>query len=173
MTNTARRFRIGFAHQGTLHYEYCAELVRRAHQVDAQPGLFVTAWDNTRHSPSFGRTVGVVGLTGAEDGPLASEADLEVPVEQACTRLAGWAVRRRVAEVSPLAVVQPGADAFLMRNLPTIAVRQGYDFLLATLTPEQHYLATATGWDFHTLVDGVNRTGIALCGAAEAFPIAS
>ncbi|MGW5055298.1 thermostable hemolysin [Actinokineospora sp. NPDC004072] len=166
MTSTARRFRIGFAHQGTLPYEYCVELTG----CDHQPGLFVTAWDNTRHSPTFGRTVGVVGLTGAEEEPLPSEAALGMPVEQACTRLAGWAVRRRVAEVSPLVSLQRGADVFLMRNLPTIALRQGYDFLLATLTTEQVVRSRIAGWDFHAIA---GQTGVLPCGTAEAFPIAS
>ncbi|MGX7825793.1 thermostable hemolysin [Actinokineospora sp. 24-640] len=192
-----RRFRIGFAHQGTLQYEYCVDLVRRKYrekyqaEVEPGPGLFVTAWDNTRHSPTFGRTLGVAGLTGTQDGPLLSENYLDDPVEDACAALAGWAVRGRIAEMGPLASFYPGAGMFLLRNLPRVSVHLGYDFLLSTLTDRLHDLAKDAGWDFHTLANarrddlkgGPNdwgtyysarpRTGILWCGQSDALSAAA
>lgn len=152
------RFRFGLARPDTLHYHYCADLVRRRylerHQVvvEPRPDVFVTAWDNTRHSPTFGRTLGVAGLTAATKGALRSEEYLDIPVEQACAAL-GWpdTERERVAEMGTLVSKHPGCARFLLANLPKVAAHLGYDFLLSTLPGTLLELARVADWEFHIL----------------------
>ncbi|MBG0830127.1 thermostable hemolysin [Planomonospora sp. ID67723] len=123
--------------------------------VDPRPDLFVTAWDSARHSPTFGRTLGVAGLTNAAGRRLLSEDYLDVPIEQACADLVPGirADRSRIAEMGPVASFHPGIGAFLMRNLPWVAFSSGYDFLLSTLTEKLHEVVKAVGWEFHTLTN--------------------
>ena len=189
------RYRVGMARPGTLHYEYCADMVRRRylerHQVvvEPRPDLFVTAWDNTRHSPTFGRTIGVAGLTGASRSPLRSEGYLDVPVEQACAAL-GWpnTERGQVAEMCTLASKHPGTGLYLLRTLPRIAAHLGYDFLLCTLPRTLLDLAERAGWEFHilsntrppgtfpddrgTFAPGA-RTGVLRCGQSVSLAAAA
>lgn len=190
------RFRFGLARPETLHYEYCADLVRRRYLeryqvvVEPRPDVFVTAWDNTRHSPTFGRTLGVAGLTAASGpaGALRSEEYLDLPVEEACAAL-GWpgTVRSRVAEMGPLVSKYPGCGGFLLRNLPRVAAYLGYDFLLSTLPGGLLELARAVGWEFHILANSRPpgtfpddrgtfgpgaRTGVVRCGQSGAAGLA-
>lgn len=152
------RLRTGLAHPGSSHYQFCVDSVQRKYRdrygavVDPRPDLFVTASDDVRRSPTFGRTLGVAGLTCAAGRRLLSENYLDVPVEHACADLTGGppADRRRIAEMGPLVSHYPGTGLFLMRSLPRIARTLGYDFLLSTLTEELHGLARIAGWNFRT-----------------------
>ncbi|GAA4446699.1 thermostable hemolysin [Actinokineospora soli] len=189
------RFRVGIARPGTMHYMYCADLVRRRYLeryqvvVEPRPDLFVTAWDNTRHSPTFGRTLGVAGLTAATEAPMVSEEYLDTPVEQACAAL-GWPGTERgsVAEMGPLVSKHPGTGLFLMRNLPRVAAHIGYDFLLSTLPGRLLDLAKAAGWEFHILTNSRPpgtfpddrgtfspgaRTGVLRCGQSAVLAAAA
>jgi hypothetical protein len=155
---TALRFRVGLARPGTLHFQYCADLVRRwyleRHQVvvEPRPDVFVIAWDNTRESPTYGRTLGVAGLTAPNGGRLRSERFLDVPVERACAAL-GWpgTQRGQVAELGPLVADRPECELFLLRNLPRLAEHIGFDFLLSTLPRRVLDQARSAGWEFHIL----------------------
>jgi Thermostable hemolysin len=154
------RFQIGFAFYGTPHYQECVDLAKRKYLdrygavVDPRPDMFVTAWDSDRDSPTYGRTLGIAGLTGAAGRRLLSESYLDLPVEQVCAELAGVRPDRdRIAQMGPLASFYPGGGMFLMRNLPRVAAQSGYDFLLSTLTEDLHDIARAAGWDFQTLAN--------------------
>jgi thermostable hemolysin len=155
------RFRIGFAQPGTAEYAFCVDQVRRKYRdrygavVDPRPDVFVIARDDTFRSPTFGRPLGMAGLTAAAGRRLLSESYLDVGVEQVCTEFARETDvdRRRIVEMGPFASFYPGAALFLMRRLPGITRTNGHDFLLATLTTELHAVARTAGWHFQTVAN--------------------
>jgi len=150
------RFRAAFAHPDTPYFEMCADTVRGKYRdrfgvIVPEPGLFLTARDNTVRSATFNQTFGAAGLTSAADGALPSEEYLDLPAEWVCGELVDepYVDRSRIAEMGPIASFYPGAALFLMRNLPQIARSAGYEFLIASLTKELQDIAAIAGWEFH------------------------
>jgi hypothetical protein len=194
----ALRFRIGVARPGTRRYRHCVDLVKQKYTdrygavIEPCPDLFVTVEDHVRGSPTFGRTLGVAGLTAAAGRRLLSENYLNGPVEDACAALDGVRPdRSRIAELGQVSSFHPGAGLFLVRGLPLVAARSGYDFLLATLTERLHCVAKVAGWDFRLLTNARRadlagnqaadwgnyyaarpRTGLLRCGERVVLPAA-
>lgn len=153
------------AYSGTEEYSSCAESVRRKYRdrygavVDPRPDVFVAVVDGGQDSPLYG----VAGLTCASGRRLLSEHYLDAPVEDICTELFGGSpCRTRIVEMGSVSSFYPGTGLFLMRTLPAVARRLGFDFLLATLTGELHRLAKLAEWDFRTITNArrADLTGV-------------
>ncbi|MGC4394907.1 thermostable hemolysin [Hydrogenophaga crocea] len=92
------------------------------------------------------RLVAAAGYRAADGGPLFLERYLEHPIEHHLQMASGAPVSRaRIAEVGHLASIQPGEGRRLVGLMAMLLAREGFDWIVSTLTQELRQLFVRLG----------------------------
>lgn len=108
-------------------------------------GAHVRDWLPTLVSlQADGEILAIAGYRGA-CAPLFLERYLSAPVERYIDDAAAPVERRRIVEVGHFAAMHPGAGRRLVPLLAQHLHRQGYEWVVSTLTAELHHLFSRMG----------------------------
>lgn len=100
----------------------------------------------TLRDPDDGRIAAAAGYRAAAEGPLFLESYLDGPVESVLAqRMATAPARGEIVEIGHLAATRAGAGRQLMVHLGQHLAREGYRWIVCTLTQELRHLLPRLG----------------------------
>lgn len=93
-----------------------------------------------------GALVAAAGYRAADEGPLFLERYLDAPIEQRLQAAHGAPVpRRHIVEVGHLAATRAGEGRRLITLMAPLLAREGFDWIVSTLTQELRQLFVRLG----------------------------
>ena len=142
----AGSYRLGEYHAGDLHRGEVEAFIRQIFRVrfGAEVRHFAPVLVGLHDTD--GTLVAAAGYRAADSGPLFLERYLDAPIERRLQAATDAPVARsRVAEVGHLAAARPGEGRRLIAMMAPLMAREGFEWVVSTLTQELRQLFVRMG----------------------------